>query len=63
MFEAHELLDDELFDAYMAAGATYLFYSAPGPDYSLDGLQLLLDWRARRSGQRGQEFAPKDVDE
>ena len=48
MFEAHELGGDDLFDAYVDAGATYFFYSAPGPDYDLDGLRLLLDWRARR---------------
>jgi len=49
MFEAHELGDDDLFDAYVEAGATYLFYSAPGPDYDLDGLRRLLDWRRRRA--------------
>ena len=48
MFEAHELGGDDLFDAYVDAGATYFFYSAPGPDYDLDGLRLLLDWRSRR---------------
>ena len=48
MFEAHELGGDDLFDAYVDAGATYFFYSAPGPEYDLDGLRLLLDWRARR---------------
>jgi hypothetical protein len=50
MFEAHELGGDDLFDAYVEAGATYLFFSEPGPDYDLDGLRLLLDWRRRRAG-------------
>ena len=49
MFEAHELGDDAFFESYVDAGATYFFYSAAGPDYSLAGLQQLLDWRAQRS--------------
>ena len=49
MFEAHELGDDALFEAYVDAGATCFFYSAAGPDYSLAGLQQLLDWRTQRS--------------
>jgi len=48
MFEAHELGDDAFFEAYVDAGATCFFYSAAGPDYSLAGLQQLLDWRAQR---------------
>ena len=47
MFEAHELGGDDLFDAYVDAGATYLFSSVPGPDYDLDGLRRLLAWRDR----------------
>ena len=51
LFEAHDLAtaDDALFDAYVEAGATYLFYSGTGPDYDLAGLRQLLDWRARRT--------------
>jgi alkanesulfonate monooxygenase SsuD/methylene tetrahydromethanopterin reductase-like flavin-dependent oxidoreductase (luciferase family) len=51
LFEAHDLAtaDDALFDAYVEAGATYLFYSGTGPDYDLDGLRQLLDWRVRRT--------------
>jgi alkanesulfonate monooxygenase SsuD/methylene tetrahydromethanopterin reductase-like flavin-dependent oxidoreductase (luciferase family) len=52
MFEAHELGDDALFEAYVEAGATCFFYSAAGPDYSLAGLQQFLDWREQRSESR-----------
>jgi alkanesulfonate monooxygenase SsuD/methylene tetrahydromethanopterin reductase-like flavin-dependent oxidoreductase (luciferase family) len=50
MFEAHQLdeVDDALLEAYVAAGITYFFYSGTGPDYALDGLRLLLEWRGRR---------------
>ena len=48
MFEDADLAQGPDFDAYVAAGATLLFYSGCGPDYPLAGLRTLLAWRAQR---------------
>jgi hypothetical protein len=51
MLNAEELDgDDAKLEAFVDAGATFFIYGASGPDWPLEGLQTLLDWRARRSG-------------
>ncbi len=40
---------DAKLQEFIAAGATFFIYGTSGPDFPLEGLQLLLDWRARQS--------------
>ena len=35
-------------EQFIDAGATFFIYGASGPEWPLDGLKTLLDWRAGR---------------
>jgi hypothetical protein len=37
-----------MLEQFIAAGATFFIYGASGPEWPLDGLKTLLDWRAGR---------------
>ena len=39
---------DAKLQAFIDAGATFFIYGASGPEWPLDGLRTLLDWRAGR---------------
>jgi alkanesulfonate monooxygenase SsuD/methylene tetrahydromethanopterin reductase-like flavin-dependent oxidoreductase (luciferase family) len=53
MLNAEEIPADagelnELLEQFIDAGATFFIYGASGPEWPLDGLRTLLDWRAGR---------------
>ena len=50
MLNADELAEPAKFEEFVDAGATFFIYGTSGPDFPLEGLQTLLDWRAQRAG-------------
>ena len=53
MLNAEEIPADagelnEKLEQFIDAGATFFIYGASGPEWPLDGLKTLLDWRAGR---------------